>query len=262
MREVAVGNDEARDHHRDDETPREVGDPHGLVRRKRRQRQGFRVHARPVADTGEDQRPGAGGDETRQKRLTQLLRRNASACGRHLEQEKRGDERTSEERSDRRECPCENEQLRLGLPHPDETDGDRAEAETERDERRLRSEDEPEPECRERGQQDARQIDRAYGSGRDAFERRVAAVARQAHGERDEDAREAGYENHVPACGLGPSEMVRHDVPHEMDEVVDRGLEERGGEGDRKTQDRGVHERAQVGPCPLVHGRTLLSPPA
>ena len=72
---------------------------------------------------------------------------------------------------------------------------------------------------------------------RDPLERRVAAVAREAQAQRHEHARERRHEDHVPPGRLAPVQPVRNDLPDEVDDVVDRRLEEDGRDGDREAEE-------------------------
>ena len=80
------------------------------------------------------------------------------------------------------------QQFRVRLIDADESNRDSAYTEAERDERRLGPEDESEAESRERGEQDAGEVDRAYLAHAQAFERRVPTVAGKPHCRGDEDA--------------------------------------------------------------------------
>ena len=77
----------------------------------------------------------------------------------------------------------------------------------------------------------------------------------------DQQPCESGYEDDVPPGGLTPAELLGDHIPHEVDHVVDRRLEQHGRERDRHAEQRGEHERPDVGRCLRVaHGRTLLRP--
>ena len=216
------------------------------------------MQAAPVTDSGEHERPRSRRHEPGEKRAAHRLRWQSSTRGGDLEDEERGDERPAEERCDGRERSRQDEQLRLRLAHIDEPRGDDAEPEAEGDERRLRPEHEPEPERGQTGEQDAREVvglDRVHP---EPLERRVPAVAGETQRQRHEHAGERRYEDDVPRGGLAPPEPVGHDLPHEVDDVVERRLEEHGGHGDRNPEQCCVDERAQVGQRALVHGGTLL----
>jgi hypothetical protein len=64
----------------------------------------------------------------------------------------------------------------------------------------------------------------------------VAAVAWQPDGCGDEQPREARYENDVPPGRLAPAELFRDHVPDEVDQIVDRRLEEHGRKRDRQAE--------------------------
>ena len=57
---------------------------------------------------------------------------------------------------------------------------------------------------------------------------------------------------------LAPVEGVGNLLPDELYDVVDRRLEERGGEGDGDTEERCEDECPQIPDGTLVHDRTLL----
>ena len=119
-----------------------------------------------------------------------------------------------------------------------EPNGDRSHPQAERDERRLRPEHEPEAEGRQAGEQDARAA--RWGDlapSADPLERRMAAVAREAQEQRDEHASERRHEDHVPPGRLAPVQPVRNDLPDEVDDVVDRGLEEHRRDGDGEAEE-------------------------
>ena len=121
-------------------------------------------------------------------------------------------------------------------------------AEAERDERPLRPEHETGAERRQRGEEDASEVARLEPAQAEAFERRVPAVARQPERERDDHAGEARHEDDVPRGRLLPPEPFRHDLPDEVDDVVERGLEEHRRDCHRDPEQRRVDERAQVRP--------------
>ena len=81
-------------------------------------------------------------------------------------------------------------------------------------------------------------------------------MAGQPNGRRDQEPREARYEDDVPPGGLAPAELRRDDVPHEVDDVVDRGLEQHRRERDGDAEQRSEHERSDVGHrFRVAHGR-------
>ena len=86
----------------------------------------------------------------------------------------------------------------------------------------------------------------------------MAAVSWKADRGSDEHSREAGDQDDVPRWGLAPVEGVGNLLPDELYDVVDRRLEERGGEGDGDTEERREDECPQVPDRALVHERTLL----
>ena len=149
-----------------------------------------------------------------------------------LEQQERSDERSPEERRDRRECAREHEQARLGRRDSREVDCDRAEGDPERDERRLRAEHEAEPERGEGGEQDAGEVHGTDVSDADPLERGMPAVPREPQGGDDEHPCERRHEHDVPPRGLAPAELLGSPFPDQVREVVDRRLEEDGGERD------------------------------
>ena len=116
MRQVTDRDDERSDGDGHDQTPAEVGEAQGLVRRQRGKREVRLVQPAPARDPGEDDRSGPGRDEPRQERAADLLRGDLPARRGHLEQEKRSDQRASEERSDRRERTGEDEGAGLRFP--------------------------------------------------------------------------------------------------------------------------------------------------
>ena len=68
-----------------------------------------------------------------------------------------------------------------------------------------------------------------------------------------------GDEHDVPPGRLAPAELFRDHIPHEVDQVVDRGLEEHRRERDGNAEQRREHERPNV--ClrlRVAHGQTLL----
>ena len=134
-------------------------------------------------------------------------------------------------------APGEREQLSFRLLDAHEPDRDRSQPEAEGDERRLRPEHEPQAEGRKARQQDARQLDRWNRRCADPLERRVAAMPGQAEEQRHEHARERGHEDHVPPGRLAPVQPVRDDLPDEVDDVVDGGLEQ-----DRRDRDGEAEE--------------------
>ncbi len=129
-------------------------------------------------------------------------------------------------------------------------DRERTETQPERDQRSFRTENEPEPESRERGGEDARECDRRNRICSETFERRVSAVARQPNGHGNQQPCEPGDEDHVPPGRLAPAEFVGDHIPHEVNHVVDRGLEEHRCERDWDAEQRGEHERSDV--CPRL----------
>ena len=200
----------------------------------------------PTRDPGEDDRARPCRHEPRQERAADLLRRNLPARRGHLEQEKRGDQRAPEQRSDRCERTGERKKLSSGALQPNQPHRERTEAEAERDERCLGAEDEPEPESRERGGKDAGKCDRGDRVCTEALERRVSAVAGKPHRRGNQQAREPGHEDDVPPGRLAPAELLGDHVPHEVDDVVDRGLEQHGRERDGHPEQRREHERPDV----------------
>ena len=169
---------------------------------------------------------------------TDHRRGNSTAHRDELEQHERRRERTTEQHRDGGECSREHEQLSLRLLDTHEPYRDRSQPEAEGDERRLRPEHEPEAEGRQAREQDAGQLDRWNRRRADPLERRVAAVAREAEAQRHEHACERRHEDHVPPGRLAPVQPVRDDLPDEVDDVVDRCLEE-----DRRDRDREAEER-------------------
>ena len=95
----------------------------------------------------------------------------------------------------------------------------------------------PRPRVARPREQDAGQLDGLNRRCRDPLERRVAAVAGKAQEQRHEHARERGHEDHVPPGRLAPVQPVRDDLPDEVDDVVDRSLEEDGRDGDREAEE-------------------------
>jgi hypothetical protein len=87
----------------------------------------------------------------------------------------------------------------------------------------------------------------------------VAAVAREPKGESDDHARQRRHEDDVPPSRLVPPEPVGHDLPDEVDDVVERGLEEHARDGGGDPEQRRIDERAQVRQRALVHARTYCS---
>ena len=225
------------DHHGQGDAPRQVGHPHAVVGGQRRQRQVFLVQPLPVADTRKDERPRRGGDKPRQESPDDRRRGNRTAHGNELEQHDRRRERASEQRRYGREGSGQHEQLCLRLLEAHEPNGDHSHPQAEGDERRLRPEHEPEAEGRQAREQDAGQLDGLNRRRRDPLERRVAAVAREAQEQRHEHARERRHEDHVPPGRLAPVQPVRDDLPDEVDDVVDRGLEEHGRDRDREAEE-------------------------
>ena len=195
------------------------------------------MQAPPVADAREDERSRRGGDEPRQESAHHQRRGNRTAHGDELEQHDRRRERPSEQRRDGRKGSGQHEQLCLRLLEAHEPNGDRSHAEAEGDERRLRPEHEPEAKGREAREQDAGQLDGVNRRRRDPLERRVAAVAGEAEAQRHEHAGERRHEDHVPPGRLAPVEPVRNDLPDEVDNVVDRRLEEDSRDRDRKAEE-------------------------
>ena len=116
----------------------------------------------------------------------------------------------------------------------------------------------PSAEGGERGQQDARELDRANRRHAQTLERRVAAVSWKADRGSDEHAREAGDQDDVPPGRLAPVEGVGNLLPDELDDVVDRRLEERGGEGDGDTEER-CEDRVSAGTPPRADPRAELT---
>ena len=202
MREVANRDDHDRDADREEEAPAQIGDADAVVGRQRGQCQRRLVHPRPVADSGEDERARPRGDEARQDRAPDRLRRNRSAGGRDLEDEKRCDDRAAEERRDSRKRSCEDEQLSLGLAESDEPSRDDPETEAESHERCLRAQDQPEPDRRERCEQDAAEVDGLDRTQAETLERRMAAVTRQPQGQGDEHACDPRNEHDIPGWRL------------------------------------------------------------
>ena len=259
MRQVADRDDEHGDDGGHEQTPGQVRQAQGLVRRERRQRQIRLVQPVPTRDAGEDDRSRPCRYEPRQERAADLLRGDLPARRGHLEQEKRGDQRASEERSDRRERTGEREELSSGALQSNQSHRQRTETETERDQRRLRAEDEPETQCRQCCGKDACERDRGNRIGPETFQRRVTAVAGQPNGRGDQQSGEPGYEDDVPPGRLAPAELLGDDVPHEMDDVVDRGLEQHGRERDGHAEQRGEGERSDVRHrFRVAHGSTLM----
>ena len=144
MRQVADRDDEHGDDDGHEQTPGQVGEAQGLVRRERGEREVRLVQPVPARDPGEDDRSGSGGHEPRQERAADLLRGDLPARRRHLEQEKRCDQRAPEERSDRRERTGEREELSSGSLQSNQSaprahrDRDRARSEAPRGRGRAR----------------------------------------------------------------------------------------------------------------------------
>ena len=236
MRKVPDPDDGDRDDDGQDEAPGDVGDPHGVVGRQRRQRQRLLVHTGPVADAREDERPGARGDEAGKESATDVPCGNLARRGGDLEQEERRDQRPTEERRDSRERARHDQQLRLRLARFHESNGDRAEAKAERDERRLGAKDDPEPERRERREEDAGELHGVHCPHAEALERRVASVAGKPDEERDQDPREPGDGDDIPARRRAPVELFRYPLPDDVRHVVDERLEENGRERNREAE--------------------------
>ena len=72
-------------------------------------------------------------------------------------------------------------------------------------------------------------------------------MAGQPNGSRDQQPRKPRYEDDVPPGGLAPAELLRDDIPHQVDDVVDRGLEQHRRERDGHPEQRGEHERSGIG---------------
>ena len=180
------------------------------------------------------------------ERAPDLLRGDLPAGGRHLEQEKCGDQRPPEERGYRREGTREDEELSSRSLQSNQPDRERTETEPERDQRGFGAENESESQSRERGGEDAGECDRGDRVCSETFQRRVSAVARKPNGGGNQQPCESGYEDDVPPGGLAPAEFVGDHVPHEVDQVVDRGLEEHGRERDGHAEQRREHERSDV----------------
>ena len=84
-------------------------------------------------------------------------------------------------------------------------------------------------------------------------------MARQPNRSCNQQPCEPGNEDDVPPGGLAPAEVVGYHLPDEVDQVVDRRLEEDGRERDRHAEQRREYERPDV--CPrlrVAHVRTLL----
>ncbi len=62
-------------------------------------------------------------------------------------------------------------------------------------------------------------------------------MAREAQEQRHEHARKRRDEDHVPPGRLAPVQPVGNDLPDEVDDVVDRRLEEDGRDGDREAEE-------------------------
>ncbi len=73
-------------------------------------------------------------------------------------------------------APARTSSCAFRLAHPDESDRDTAEPEPQRDEWSLGPEHEPQTECRQRGQEDPRQLDRLHRAHPEAFEGRMSPV--------------------------------------------------------------------------------------
>jgi hypothetical protein len=136
------------------------------------------VQPAPIRDTGEDERSGSRGDEAGEERTSDLLRRDLPARSGHLEEEERGDQRSSEERGYSCECARESEKLSACALGSNELDRECAHPESQRDQRSLGTENESEAEGRECGGEDARQCDRCDWLGAETFEGRVPTVTR------------------------------------------------------------------------------------
>jgi hypothetical protein len=217
------------------------------------------VQSAPIRDPGEDKRSRPCGDESRQERPPDLLRRDLPTCCRHLEQEKGRDQRPPEERGDRSECARQDEKLRTGLLQPNELHRKRAEREPKCDQWRLGAEYESESQRRERGGEDAGERDREDRVCTETLQRRVPAVTREPDGGGHEQPGEPRHKNDVPPGRLAPAELVWDHVPHEVGGVMDRGLEQHRGERDWHAEQRREHERPHVGHrLRVAHGWTLL----
>ena len=204
------------------------------------------MQPRPVAHACPHERTGPRRDEARQQCVPDHAGRDHAALGDQLEQQERSDERSPEERGDRRERAREHEQARLGRRDSREVDCDRAEGDPERDERRLRAEHEAEPERGEGGEQDAGEVHGTDVSDADPLERGMPAVPREPQGGDDEHPRERRHEHDVPPRGLAPAELLGSPFPDQVREVVDRRLEEDGGERDGDAEHRREDERPDV----------------
>ena len=87
----------------------------------------------------------------------------------------------------------------------------------------------------------------------------MSAVTRQPNSGGDQQPCEPGHEDDVPPGWLVPAEFLGNHVPHEVDQVVDRSLEQHGRERDGHAEQRGEHERSDVLPrLGVAHERTLL----
>ena len=96
----------------------------------------------------------------------------------------------------------------------------------------------PRPRVARPREQDAGQLDRAEsGAVEIPSSGEWPPWPGKAQAQRDEHAGERGHEDHVPASRLAPVQPVRDDLPDEVDDVVDRCLEEDGRDRDREAEE-------------------------
>ena len=78
----------------------------------------------------------------------------------------------------------------------------------------------------------------------------------------NQHARHSWHEDYVPPGWFVPAELLGNHFPDEVDQVVDRSLEQHGRERHRHAEQSGEHERPDVLPRRgVAHGRTLLRRP-
>lgn len=85
----------------------------------------------------------------------------------------------------------------------------------------------------------------------------MPTVPWEPHRRCDEDTGDPGNENHTPGRRRTPVQPMGNDLPDEVDDVVNRRLEDDGCDGDRHPQKGGGGERTKIRPAALVDSKIL-----
>ena len=217
-----------------------------------RDRQGERAETGQRVQAEEDERADAGGQQAGQQ--DQADQRAAQARG--LQQQEGAEQRRAQQRADRGEAAGRRDHGRRHRRSVarSETHGQDTETASDHDQRSLGAENDSEAQRAERGEQNARQLDRRDRAGcLEAVSRRVTTGARQPADHRCDQQPRQHEQRNRPPIGYGIEAEIVGDALEER-LLSDRNeLEERERDGgDRHADDGREHEELDVGRAPAA----------